>query len=77
MYFFHTLRYPLPTSGSILESLFSKLEFGKEGAIFFLLDVMSEKQVSTISKSLKFTGSICRILKSQETISLAKVLLTE
>ena len=42
-------------------------------SIFLFLFVMSEKHELTISENLMFTSSICRILKSQETISLAKV----
>ena len=37
---------------------------------------MSEKQKSTISESLKSTGSIHKVPKAQKTISLAKIALT-
>ena len=85
-----------------LESLFSKLVFSKELAIFLLLCVTPERQKktlwplfmdgvqgflvlilstlkgwvdqeSTISKSLKFTGLICRILKSKKTNYLMEI----
>ena len=51
-----------------LENLFSELGFLKDFSIF---SAMSENQDSTIRESLKFSGSIIRILKSQKTISLA------
>ena len=47
-----------------LENLFSELGFLKDFSIF---SAMSD---STIRESLKFGGSIIRILKSQKTISL-------
>ena len=51
--------------------------FQNEFAIFLFLSDMSEKQESTISEGSIFTDSICRILKSQETTSLAKSSLTK
>ena len=51
--------------------------FQNEFAIFLFLSDMSEKQESTINEGSIFTDSICRILKSQETTSLAKSSLTK
>ena len=41
--------------------------------MFIFLSVVSEKLKNTISESLKFIGSIYRILKSQESIFFTKV----
>ena len=41
--------------------------------MFIFLPVVSEKLKNTISENLKFTGSIYRILKSQEIIFFTKV----
>ena len=49
-----------------LESLFSTLVFRKEFAAFHFLSTISEKQESTISEGLKFTGSSLRILKIKQ-----------
>ena len=48
----------------------------KEFAIFFFY-LPYQRKGNTISESLKFTGSIYRILKSQKFFFLAKVLLTK
>ena len=60
-----------------LEILFSYLVFREDFAKFLFLFTMPEKQKSTMSECLKFTGSIYRILNSQKTISLANVSLKE
>ena len=49
-----------------LESLFSTLVFRKEFDAFHFLSTISEKQESTISEGLKFTGSSLRILKIKQ-----------
>ena len=51
--------------------------FQNEFVIFLFLSDMSEKRESTISEGSIFTDSICRVLKSQETTSLAKSSLTK
>ena len=56
-----------------LEILFSYLVFREDFAKFLFLFTMPEKQKSTMSECLKFTGSIYRILNSQKTISLENV----
>ena len=63
----------LPINFTTSESLFLCPVFRKEFAIFMFLSAISEKQEITISETFKFTGSIYRILKSQKTISMAKV----
>ena len=45
--------------------------------LFFSFYLPCQKQESTIIESLKFTGTIFKILKSQYTISLAKIALTK
>ena len=49
-----------------LEILFSYLVFQEDFAKFLFLFTMPEKQKSTMSECLKFTGSIYRILNSQK-----------
>ena len=68
--FTRKLHFPVVLSINFitLESLFRK-----ELAILLFLSLISVKQQSTISENSKFIGSIYRILKSQKTISLAKV----
>ena len=75
-HFFHGSWHPLRTSRwKIIFDLFDHIS--KRICYFLFLSVISEKQSSAIIESLKFTGSIYSILKSQTTISLATVSLTK
>ena len=51
--------------------------FSQKICHFLFLSAMSEKRQSAISKILKFTGSVYRVIQSQKTISLAKISFTK